>query len=96
MYDLIEAKYIHGYVLELTFENGRKGVFDFSGYKKKGGAFSRFSDMAFLKSFFVNKELGVLCWPDGLDIAPETLYHKATGEPLPAWITDEKQTSAVG
>lgn len=91
MYDLVEAKYIDGYTLELIFENGRKGVVDFSSYVKKGGVFGRFSDLSYFKNFSINKELGVLCWPDGLDIAPETLYHKATGEPLPAWMTEEKQ-----
>ncbi len=96
MYDLIEAKYIDGYVLELVFENGKKGMFDFSSYVKKGGVFGRFSDLAYFKNFFVNKELGVLCWPDGLDIAPETLYHKATGEPLPAWMTVGKQPRVKG
>jgi hypothetical protein len=90
MYDLVEAKYIDGYVLELTFEDRRKGTVDFSNYAQKGGVFARFADITYSKKFFVNKELGVLCWPDGLDIAPETLYHKATGEPLPAWMTEAK------
>ena len=96
MYDLVEAKYVSGYTLELIFENGRRASLDFSDYVKKGGVFGRFSDLTFFKSFFVNKELGVLCWPDGLDIAPETLYHKTTGEPLPAWMTGEKPTPVKG
>lgn len=96
MYDLIEAKYIDGYTLELLFENGRKGMYDFSGYLKKGGVFGRFSDLSYFKRFHVNVELGALCWPDGLDIAPETLYHVATGEPLPPWMTAEKQTLVQG
>ena len=96
MYDLVEAKYIDGYTLELTFENGRKGRVDFSAYAKKGGVFDRLADLAYFNNFFVNKELGVLCWPEGLDIAPEILYHKATGEPLPAWMTEEKKAMAKG
>ena len=96
MYDLIEAKYVNGYTLELIFENGRKGTVDFLVYVEKGGVFGRFSDLSYFKKFFVNKELGVLCWPDGLDIAPETLYHKATGEPLPAWMTESKQALVKG
>lgn len=88
MVDVTEAKYIDGYVLELKFENGKAGTFDFSGYVKKNGVFARFSDLAYFKRFFVNKELGALCWPDGQDVAPETLYHAATGEPLPAWMTE--------
>ena len=95
MHDLVEAKYIDGYLLELLFENGRKGTCDFLSYLKKGGVFERFSDPAFFKKFFINRELGALCWPEGVDIAPETLYHKVTGEPLPAWMTEGKREMAV-
>jgi len=91
MYDLIDAKYVDGYTLELLFENGRKATYDFSSYAKRGGVFGRFSDVSYFKQFSINKELGVLCWPDGIDIAPETLYHKATGEPLPAWMTENQE-----
>ncbi len=92
-YDVIEARYIEGYKLELTFENGKKGVVDFKDYVKLGGVFSRFSDLEYFKQFYINKELGVLCWPNEVDIAPETLYSEATGEPLPSWMIpkiDEK------
>ncbi len=96
MYDLREAKFRDGYTLELIFENGRKGLVDFSDYIQKGGVFARLSDLSYFKQFYVNKELGALCWPDGLDIAPETLHHKATGEPLPVWMTEEKGGIAAG
>lgn len=94
-YDVVGAKYIEGYKLELTFENGKRGIVDLQDYIKKGGVFSRFSDIEYFKQFYINKELGVLCWPDDLDIAPETLYHEATGEPLPAWMTPEKELQKI-
>lgn len=89
-YDVIYAKYIEGYELELIFENSKKGNINLQGYINKGGVFSRFSEIEYFKKFYVNKEIGTLCWPDGVDIAPETLYHEATGEPLPAWMSHEK------
>jgi hypothetical protein len=89
-YDVVEAKHIQGYKLELDFENGKRGVVDLIEYRHKEGVFSRFSDIEYFKQFYVNREIGTLCWPDGLDIAPETLYHKATGEPLPSWMGPEK------
>ncbi|MBM4066252.1 MAG: DUF2442 domain-containing protein [Planctomycetes bacterium] len=92
-YEVIEAKYIDGYKLELVFENGKKGTVDLHSYARKGGVFSRFSDIEYFKRFYINKELGVLCWPDDVDIAPETLYSEATGEPLPEWMTPEKAES---
>lgn len=38
---------------------------------------------------FDDGRAGVLEWEDGPDIAPETLYAKATGEPLPDWMEAE-------
>ena len=56
MYDLVETKYIDGYTLELTFENGGRGTVDFSSYVNKGGVFGRLSDLSYFKSFSINKE----------------------------------------
>lgn len=50
-----------------------------------------FKDLNYFKQVYVNKELGVLCWPGDVDIAPETIYSMATGKPLPEWVDDEKQ-----
>jgi len=94
-YEIKEARHIEGYKLEITFENGKNGIIDLQEYINKGGVFSRFSNFEYFKRFYINKELGVLCWPDDLDIAPETLYHEATGEPLPEWMrTDEGRKKA--
>lgn len=87
MIDLISARLIEGYILELTFENGKSGNVDFSEYLTKGGVFSRFKDKSYFNNFSIHPELKVLTWPGEVDIAPETLYHKATGEPLPEWMT---------
>jgi len=93
MIDLVEAKHVEGYLVELLFEDGKKGTVDLSLYVTRGGVFSRLADMAYFKRFAVNKELGVLCWPEGQDIAPETLYHAATGEPLPGWMREPEAAS---
>ena len=96
MYDVVKAKYVEGYKIAVTFENGKRGVVDFKDYPKMGGVFSRFADMEYFKKFHINKEIGVLCWPDEVDIAPETLYHEATGEPLPEWMrTNENKKKAI-
>jgi len=87
--DVTEVRYLEGYKLEIVFESGKRGIVDFQGYIKKGGVFNRFSDMEYFKQVQINKELGVLCWPDGVDVAPETLYSEATGEPLPSWMRTE-------
>lgn len=78
-YDVVEVKHPGGYVLELAFEDGRHGRVDLSLYPAKGGVFQRFADPDYFRLVEVNRELGTLCWPDGIDIAPETLYAMATG-----------------
>lgn len=79
-YNIIDVKYIEKYKLEITFENRKKGIIDLQNYMGKGGVFNAFSDIEYFKQFYVNKELGALCWPNNVDIAPETLYSEATGE----------------
>lgn len=87
--DIIEAKYIGDYKLELTFENGKTGMVDFQKYHEKGGIFARLKDLSFFKTFAINRELGVITWNNEIDIAPETLYSEASKEPLPQWVERE-------
>lgn len=83
--DLIDAEYLGVYKIRCTFKNGKQGTVDMSEYPGKGGVFSRFSNVDYFKNFHIDN--GVLAWGDGeVDIAPETLYHKATGEPYPEWM----------
>ncbi len=78
-YDVVEVKYAQGFALDLVFEDGLRGRVDLSAYPGKGGVFQKLSDLEYFKSVRVNPELGTLCWPDGADIAPETLYALAGG-----------------
>ena len=95
MYDILSARKMEGYKIELVFENGKSGIVDLAEYAGKGGVFSRFKDMSYFSSFSIHPELKVLTWPGDVDIAPETLYYKATGEPLPAWMSPALSTQVV-
>jgi hypothetical protein len=86
LHDVISAKYEGNYRIELTFDDEKKGIVDFSEYLLKGGVFDRFKDIDFFKDFSVNDELGTLTWQNDIDVAPEKLYSKATGNPLPKWM----------
>ncbi len=85
IHDVVSAVYRNGHKIEVTFDDGKKGIVDFAKYLKRGGVFERFKDMDFFRSFAINEELGVLTWGNEVDIAPETLYAEATGTPLPDW-----------
>ena len=84
--DIVSGRYIDGYKIELIFDDGKKGIVDFSKYLNVGGVFDRFKDITFFKNFKINSELGVITWDDELDVSPETLYSEATGAPLPSWV----------
>ena len=86
IHNVIFAQYKGEYLIELAFDNGRRGIVDFSKYRKRGGVFERFNDIEFFRKFRINEDIGVLTWDDFIDIAPETLYSEATGEPLPDWM----------
>jgi hypothetical protein len=91
LHDVVGAVYKGGYRIEIEFDDGKRGVVDFSGYLEKGGVFDRFGDIEFFKSFSVNKEIGTLTWGHEVDVAPETLYAEATGSPLPGWMQTEEE-----
>jgi len=93
IHDVVSASYRGNYKIEVTFDDGKRGVVDFSRYLDKGGIFDRFKDIRFFKNFKINDELGVLTWQDKVDIAPETLYAEATRTPLPDWIETKEKSS---
>ncbi len=76
-WDVKKATYIGDYKIKIVFADKKSGIVDFTNYPKRKGVFEKFNDIEFFQKFFVHKEMGVLCWPDDLDIAPETLYELA-------------------
>lgn len=59
--------------LRLAFEDGAKGQIDASGWEW-GGVFEPLRDPAFFAQVKLDAELGTIVWPNGADIAPETLH----------------------
>jgi hypothetical protein len=80
-FNVIKANYISDYKIELIFQDGSTGIADLSGYVGKGEVYNNFMDKEYFKNFRV--EYGTLTWGNSeTDIAPETLYTKATGKTL--------------
>lgn len=70
MVRVIKAEYVRGYQLRLQFTDGSKKVVDFSPWLR-GEVFRPLVNKREFKRFFVAG--GTVCWPNGADIAPETL-----------------------
>ncbi len=80
-YDIIKADYLNKYRIKLSFEDNGQGVVNLSNYPDPDNIFKSFLDLKFFKKFRI--EYGTLVWGNGeLDIAPETLYTKATGKKI--------------
>ena len=43
--DVISARYIDNYKIEVIFDDGKKGIVDFTKYLKVGGVFERFNNI---------------------------------------------------
>jgi hypothetical protein len=90
LHDVISARYIEDYKIELVFDDGKSGVVDFQEFASRGGVFDRWKDHDYFKNFTVDRELGIITWNHEIDIAPETLYSLATQTPLPEWMRSDK------
>lgn len=67
---VIRAEHKGDYLIELEFDNGVKKTVDFE-YWLDGSVFEPLKDKEYFKSFFIDG--GTVAWPNGADIAPETL-----------------------
>jgi hypothetical protein len=68
---VVNAVYRGGYRIHLAFQDGREKTVDFASWLR-GPVFEPLKDVAYFQRFFV--EGGTVTWPNGADIAPETLY----------------------
>lgn len=67
---VVTAEYVKDYKLRVRFTDGVEGVVDFAQWLD-GEVFQPLAVKREFKRFFVAG--GTVCWPNGADIAPETL-----------------------
>jgi hypothetical protein len=72
--DVTEIKYKGGYCYRIVFDDGTSGDVDFSQYLDRGPVFATLRDLTFFQQARI--EGGTISWPNGADIAPESLYEQ--------------------
>jgi hypothetical protein len=80
MNDVISLEYKGGFVFHVVFDDGSSGDVDFSEYIGRGPVFEPLRDASFFKK--AKTEGGTISWPNGADVAPETLYDKICSQPI--------------
>lgn len=66
-----KATYLKEFIIELTFDDGTRKAIDFSIWLH-GEVFEPLKNKNYFKKFFLDGS--TVAWPNGADIAPETLY----------------------
>ena len=77
---VIRAEYRGGYRIHLTFNDDSEKTVDFRQWLD-GPVFEPLKETKYFRSFFLDG--GTVAWPNGADIAPETLYEYHTSRKRP-------------
>lgn len=68
---VVAAEYVKAHQIRVTFNDGTQKTVDFSRWLR-GEVFKPLAVKQQFRRFFVAG--GTVCWPNGADVAPETLY----------------------
>lgn len=70
------ATYLQGYKVDVSFNNGRRGVADLSD-ALKGVVLGALKDEDKFSMLRVDNDLETIVWSNGADLAPEYIYFQA-------------------
>ena len=70
--DIRKIKYLRPYVYFIEVDDGVKGEVDLSFLLAKGPIFKPLKNIKLFRSAHI--EGGTISWPNGADVAPETIY----------------------
>ncbi|HXR61768.1 MAG TPA: DUF2442 domain-containing protein [Solirubrobacterales bacterium] len=71
------VRFLGGHRLHLEFDNGASGKLDFADEDWRG-VFLPLRDSSYFGRVELDERLGTITWPNGADIAPETLHEMLT------------------
>jgi hypothetical protein len=77
MWRAVSVEPLSGYRLRVTFADGVEGEVDLSD-RLFGPMFEPLKDQDLFHQAAID-EFGVVCWPNGADLAPDALYNTIVG-----------------
>lgn len=83
-YSITGVTVLGHYRLRLLFEDGTVGDVDLSHLAQRSGVFEPLKDPDYFRQVHVDPEGGTVVWPNGVDLAPETLHEAARRSRLTA------------
>ena len=75
---VVDVQCLGGHRLRLRFDDGSSGEVDLS-QESWTGIFAPLAEAKYFEKVQLDEELGTIVWPNGADIAPETLHRLAAG-----------------
>ena len=75
LHQVVAAEPLEGFRVLVSFENGVRGFFDCE-YLTKDPYWAKLKSPAFFRQ--VRAECGTLCWPEDIDVAPESVWEDAS------------------
>lgn len=74
LHDVVEARAIAPHRVFLRFDDGTSGELDLNRLIAFDGVFAALTSPERFAELRINPDTGTISWPNGADIAPETLY----------------------
>ena len=71
---LLSAQVVGSYLVRVRFDDGTEGDIDLSYLADIGPVFARLRDPSYFRKLRASRHANTVVWPNGADIAPETLY----------------------
>lgn len=79
---VIEVQVTGPHRLRLRFDDGNSGEIDFTDRQWRG-VFQPLADPDYFAQVRLEPDAETISWPNGADMAPETLYERAVGDAVP-------------
>lgn len=74
---VVDLECLDGWTARLRFKDGLVGDVDLSYLLEYGQVFEPLRDPEYFRRVRLDKVVGTIVWPNGADVAPETLYELA-------------------